>query len=346
MKTFQVYEFSGQTQGFWLLPLLIILSLFLAACGDQLTDEEARALAGGGGGPPPGVPGIIVTPTSGLVTSEPSGTATFLVVLNSEPISNVDIPLLSSSDPTEGTVSPATLTFTPGDWNIPQAVTVTGANDLVNDGDRPYTVITAPAVSADGNYNGLDPADVAVTNLDNEVTIVLNHTNRGYYREGDGFSSGAFSDTFTGWDGFFLLEFNSYFTFDLSGITGTVLTASLRTEIAAYTSGNISESFQVWDVTTPTFILIGGAGGLAAFSDLQTGINYGSFTVFQGDVGLTLNVPLNANAVVGIQALLGTFFSIGYHGITLSKLFFIPEWVRFSFAGESRIHQLTILVEQ
>jgi hypothetical protein len=33
---------------------------------------------------------------------------------------------LTSSDTTEGTVSPASLTFTPGNWNVAQTVTVTG----------------------------------------------------------------------------------------------------------------------------------------------------------------------------------------------------------------------------
>ena len=56
---------------------------------------------------------------------------------------------LSSSDTTEGTVSPASLTFTPANWNAPQTVTVTGVNDAVDDGDIAYTIVTAPATSTD-----------------------------------------------------------------------------------------------------------------------------------------------------------------------------------------------------
>jgi hypothetical protein len=41
---------------------------------------------------------------------------------------------------------------------------VTGVNDNVADGNTPYTIVTAPAVSTDNNYNGLNAADVAVTN--------------------------------------------------------------------------------------------------------------------------------------------------------------------------------------
>src|SRR5690606_8741156 len=60
--------------------------------------------------------GITVTPTSGLVTSEAGATATFTVVLNTQPTANVTIGV-SSSDTTEGTVSPAALTFTTANWS-------------------------------------------------------------------------------------------------------------------------------------------------------------------------------------------------------------------------------------
>ena len=71
--------------------------------------------------------GITVTPSSGP-TTEAGGAATFTVVLNSEPAAAVAIGL-TSSDVTEGTVSPTSLTFTPsgaGIWSTPQTVTVTG----------------------------------------------------------------------------------------------------------------------------------------------------------------------------------------------------------------------------
>ncbi|MFH1021960.1 MAG: choice-of-anchor Q domain-containing protein [Planctomycetota bacterium] len=112
--------------------------------------------------------GITVTPTSGLVTTEAGGTANFTVVLDSQPTANVAIGL-SSSNVAEGTVSPASLTFTGGDWNTPQTVTVTGVDDLVQDGNTAYNIITAAATSADGVYNGMNASNVALTNNDNDV---------------------------------------------------------------------------------------------------------------------------------------------------------------------------------
>src|SRR5262249_8906182 len=68
---------------------------------------------------------ILVAPTTGLFTSESGAKATFTVVLGLQPSANVTIPI-SSSNTKEGTVSTASLTFTPANWNVPQVVTVTG----------------------------------------------------------------------------------------------------------------------------------------------------------------------------------------------------------------------------
>ena len=116
--------------------------------------------------------GITVTPTSGLITTEAGGTAQFTVVLDSQPTADVTIGI-SSNDITEGTVSASSLTFTPANWNEAQTVTVTGVDDLINDGDIAYSIITAAATSADLNYNGLDASNVSLTNIDNETSIIV-----------------------------------------------------------------------------------------------------------------------------------------------------------------------------
>ncbi len=113
---------------------------------------------------PPG--GITVSPVSGLVTSEGGGTASFTVKLDTEPTGNVTIGL-SSSDTQEGRISSSSLRFTPSNWSAPQTVTITGVNDGVGDGDAAYSIITSPAVSTDLSYNGMNGADVSVTNKEN-----------------------------------------------------------------------------------------------------------------------------------------------------------------------------------
>ena len=118
-------------------------------------------------------PGVTVDPTSGLTTTEAGGTDTFTVVLDSPPSGDVVIDL-ASTDLTEGTVSPAQLTFTGGaggDWATPRTVTVTGVDDATEDGDQAYgiTVAIDAALTDDPAYDALDPTDVAVTNLDDEA---------------------------------------------------------------------------------------------------------------------------------------------------------------------------------
>jgi len=115
-----------------------------------------------------GTPAIIVLPTTGLTTNESGATAQFLMILQSAPVSNVTINL-SSSLPTEGTVSPSSVTFTTANWNVSQTVTVTGVDDTFTDGPSGYTIITAPAVSADPAYSGLNGPDVSVVNNDNDT---------------------------------------------------------------------------------------------------------------------------------------------------------------------------------
>lgn len=111
--------------------------------------------------------GITVNPTSGLITTEAGGEDTFTVVLDSQPSADVSIDL-SSSDLTEGTVSPSSLVFTAANWNIPQTVTITGVDDAIVDGDIAYTVIMSSATSVDLNYDGTAVADVSVTNTDDD----------------------------------------------------------------------------------------------------------------------------------------------------------------------------------
>jgi subtilisin-like proprotein convertase family protein len=133
--------------------------------GDAGSLAEGWSLSIGLETPACAAAGVSGTPTSGLSTREIGGTATFDVVLNRAPSADVTI-AVSSGDTGEGTVSPSSLTFTPANWYIPQSVTVTGVPDGVPDGDQPYTVALAPAVSSDLTYSGFDALDISITSLD------------------------------------------------------------------------------------------------------------------------------------------------------------------------------------
>ena len=121
--------------------------------------------------------GLDVGAVSGPAT-EAGGQATFTVALLSQPTAAVTV-AVSSRDPDEGTVEPSSLTFAAAAWSTAQTVTVTGAQDTVDDGTVTWQVRLDPS-SGDTDYDGLDAEDVAVTTTDDDgppgVTLALNPT--------------------------------------------------------------------------------------------------------------------------------------------------------------------------
>ena len=116
-------------------------------------------------------PGIRVSPTGGLVTSEDGSAASFSVQMTAAPTAPVTVSL-ESSDNSEGTLDQNALIFTPDNWLEPQVVTVTGQPDPIGDRDYEdvtYSIITGSAVSDDPVYNGMDVLDIGATNLNVDV---------------------------------------------------------------------------------------------------------------------------------------------------------------------------------
>lgn len=114
------------------------------------------------------IPAVInISQVSGLFTAENGTSASFDVSLSTAPTVDVTINFVSS-DLTEGTVAPASLTFTSLDYNTLQTVTVTGVDDADLDGPVNYMVTTA-VNSTDPVYGVINPSDVAVTNNDDEL---------------------------------------------------------------------------------------------------------------------------------------------------------------------------------
>src|SRR6185503_18843566 len=112
--------------------------------------------------------GFAVSPVLGLMTSETGTSATFEVSLTSAPAADVLVPV-ASADASEGTTDRTSLTFTDENWMVPQIVTVTGQQDTLSDGTVSYTVVLGAAESADSGYQGLDPDDVTLQNVDDDL---------------------------------------------------------------------------------------------------------------------------------------------------------------------------------
>jgi hypothetical protein len=75
--------------------------------------------------------GVTITQTGGSTqVTEGGATDTYTVVLNSAPTGDVTITLNSE---TQLSTNVPTLTFTAGNWNVAQTVTVTAVNDTVGE---------------------------------------------------------------------------------------------------------------------------------------------------------------------------------------------------------------------
>jgi hypothetical protein len=139
---------------FILIPISIFSLVFLAFVFQR---NHARAQTNAA---------IIVNPTGGLITDENGGSDSFTVQLDSPAPPNVKI-YFSSSDPSEGTVSPDNITLNPSNWDTPEAnrITVTGLADSIEDGDVPYEIIGATSIGGPAVFS------VSVTNINDSFPI-------------------------------------------------------------------------------------------------------------------------------------------------------------------------------
>src|SRR5207248_190046 len=113
---------------------------------------------------------VLVSSTS-LTTSETGTTASFNVTLSSAPLVPVTVSL-TNGNPVQGSLSRTALTFDASNWNVAQAVTVTGLDDHIVHGDQTYQ-ITGRATSSDSHYSGLSMSAVTVLNTEADVAGVV-----------------------------------------------------------------------------------------------------------------------------------------------------------------------------
>ena len=108
--------------------------------------------------------GVTVSPTT-LPVNEGS-TRTYTVALNTQPSGSVTVAITSNN--TDVTVSSSSLTFTTGNWNTAQTITVTAAQDT--DAANDTAVLTHDPSGAD--YNSVSDVDLTVTVTDDDTAGV------------------------------------------------------------------------------------------------------------------------------------------------------------------------------
>ena len=106
----------------------------------------------------------------GLKVSENGDSVNIGVTLASIPTGDVTVSV-ASSNKREVMVEPATLTFTPETWNVPQTVTATGMDDVVIDGDQTVPV-NFKLASEDSHFNAQE-AKLDIVNADNDVAAIV-----------------------------------------------------------------------------------------------------------------------------------------------------------------------------
>lgn len=102
----------------------------------------------------------------------------------------------------------------------------------------------------------------------------------------------------------------NFFVFDLAGVTLPIATAKLAVFVPSqpgpgYVSVDPSENYELHDVVTPIAALRDGTGGVAAYSDLGSGVVYGNRTITAADVGNVVEITLNSSAISALDAATG-----------------------------------------
>ncbi|HBN78489.1 MAG TPA: hypothetical protein DD473_22300, partial [Planctomycetaceae bacterium] len=113
-------------------------------------------------------PGItIVESGDSTDVTEGGATDTYTVVLDSQPTDDVTITIAGG---TQLDLTPTTLVFTSGDWNIAQQVTVAAVDDYLNEGAHNGTIMHT-VTSTDADYNAFAIPDITVAITDNDIEI-------------------------------------------------------------------------------------------------------------------------------------------------------------------------------
>ena len=112
-----------------------------------------------------------VTVSASSLTVAEGGSATYTVVLNLQPTSDVVISVTKTGSP-EVTVSPARLTFTTANWSTAKTVTVAAAQDADAVDDPTAIAHAVDAASSANEFDAVTIAGVAVTVTDDDTAGV------------------------------------------------------------------------------------------------------------------------------------------------------------------------------
>jgi hypothetical protein len=108
--------------------------------------------------------------------------------------------------------------------------------------------------------------------------------------------------------GQFGTHYHNYFVFNLASLSGTVTSA--RLELWTYTVTG-SGVYTLYDVSSNIATLQTTSTSVATYTDLGSGISFGSISVTPANANALITINLNAAALAAIQSSTGGTFAIG-----------------------------------
>ena len=129
--------------------------------------------------------GVLVDPAT--LSIDEGATSTYLIVLQSQPRSDVTVTINSTEDNSDVTTSPNHLTFTTLNWNTTQPVTVSARHD--DDADDNNATVTHVVASVDSAYGGFVVSAVRVMVTDDDEVPVTVSFDQGNYSVTEGSTS-------------------------------------------------------------------------------------------------------------------------------------------------------------
>ena len=174
---------------------------------------------------------------SAIVLEGNSKPVNITVALNSIPTSNVSVKV-DVEDTTEISVSSASLTFTPENWNVPQVIAVSSVDDYLVD-QNVYSMVTLTSTSDDKNFNDTKP--IQFVTVDNDKAGFNIVSTPGSYAENSGQT----------------IQVKVSLTAQPTETVNVTASSSDASELAVQSNANISFNASNWNVPqTVTLVVV------------------------------------------------------------------------------------------
>jgi large repetitive protein len=162
------------------------------------------------------------------------------------------------------------------------------------------------------------------------ATITLSAATRGWYRPTGVTNGTSATNNYISGDcrgavcGVESDDMRNWFNFDLSAVSGTVISARLLLDIRpgggadGYAStSSASETYTVFDVS-PGNVGSLGTSSVAIHTDLGSGVTFATYIATSASLGTTASISLNAAGLAALQAAFGGAFAVGGAVTTLN----------------------------